>query len=187
MTSPTPPDSPSATEDTPSTRVQNPGPPHVAPVVWGQPVPNAFPTPAPEPVLKRKKHLIFGAGGLVVGLTAGLLLSAVGGAVGDALASSNAMEDAVKTCSAADMDGVDVMDKGTSLNLSTAGKESEGTSMVTVVCVLTELEAPDSLFARMDSTRAMDGTQDATWENYTASWNYHPDSGLNITVETATK
>lgn len=52
-----------------------------------------------------------------------------------------------------------------------------------MACVLFELKIPDSVVSRIDSTRALDGRQDAKWENYSASWGYHPDSGLDIVVE----
>ena len=79
------------------------------------------------------------------------------------------------------------MDKGKSLNLRTTGEESEGADFLTVGCVLTELNAPDSLTTRLGSTRALDGTQTGEWAGFTASWTYHPDNGLNIIVETANK
>lgn len=34
----------------------------------------------------------------------------------------------------------------------------------------------------MDQTRALDGTLNASWADYEAFWNYHPDSGMNLTV-----
>ncbi|WP_146238779.1 hypothetical protein [Arthrobacter livingstonensis] len=132
-----------------------------------------------------RKHLYFGAGGLVAGLIVGLLLGAVGGAVGDALSASNRIDDSVKACSAEGSEGVTVMDKGRSLDMKSSGGDSTGTSITTVVCILNELGAPESLFSRIDSTRALDGTREAAWDGYTASWTYHPDNGLNIIVESA--
>ncbi|MDO5753313.1 hypothetical protein [Arthrobacter sp.] len=131
--------------------------------------------------------MYFGLGGLAVGIAAGLLLGAVGGAAGGALAGASAIQDAVETCAAVDTTGVDVMDKGKSLNLRTAGKKSEGAKMLTVVCVLKEVDAPESLLTRFGSTRALDGTQTGEWAGFTASWTYHPDNGLNIILETANK
>lgn len=55
-----------------------------------------------------------------------------------------------------------------------------------VLCVLGELEAPQSVLAQMESTRALDGMQSATWSTYKATWTYHPDDGLDlILTETA--
>lgn len=49
-------------------------------------------------------------------------------------------------------------------------------------CVLERIGAPPSVTARMDSTRALDGMQDAEWGGFTASWTYHPDEGLNLII-----
>lgn len=39
----------------------------------------------------------------------------------------------------------------------------------------------------MSQTRALDGTQHGTWGNISASWTYHPDSGLDaVLTETPT-
>jgi hypothetical protein len=56
-------------------------------------------------------------------------------------------------------------------------------------CVLTRLEAPRAVVARVEVTRALDGMQEASWSgpdgSYEAFWNYHSDSGLNITIAEA--
>lgn len=149
----------------------------------------AMPDPTGPPLVPvqggSKKHLYFGLGGLVIGLVVGLLLGAVSGAVAGSLSASNGIAGSVKTCLAEDVEGVTVMDKGRSLEMSTSGNDSTGTTITTVVCILTELEAPESLYSRIESTRALDGTQEASWDGYWASWTYHPDNGLNIIVEAA--
>lgn len=150
-------------------------------------VPSVPTVPAAPAVRKSRKPLMFGLGGLGVGLVVGLLLAGLGSAVSGTVAQSSAIPKAVDACSAADIEGVDVMDKGKSLKLQTAGEESSGTDVVTVVCVLNELDAPESLFTKLDSTRALDGTQSVDWSGFTASWTYHPDNGLNVIVETAGK
>jgi len=47
-------------------------------------------------------------------------------------------------------------------------------------CVLGDLDAPQSVIAQMDATRALDGMQTATWGAFKASWTYHPDNGLDL-------
>ena len=32
------------------------------------------------------------------------------------------------------------------------------------------------------ASRALDGTQEQSWGDYSASWTYHPDDGLNIVI-----
>lgn len=55
-------------------------------------------------------------------------------------------------------------------------------SLDEVTCVLGELDAPTNVTARMDSTRALDGMQDAEWGKFEASWTYHPDDGLDLII-----
>lgn len=49
-------------------------------------------------------------------------------------------------------------------------------------CVLTELDVPQSVIGQMSSTRALDGMQTATWDDYSVSWTYHPDDGLDLII-----
>jgi hypothetical protein len=83
-------------------------------------------------------------------------------------------------------DGVTLGDDETSLVLDTG--ESSGISGATAEateCVLRELGMPDATWNKIETTRALDGRQDDEWDGYSASWTYHPDDGLNVTVETA--
>ncbi len=48
-------------------------------------------------------------------------------------------------------------------------------------CVVKNLAMPVSVQRRVEITRALDGLQEASWGKVSAFWNYHPDSGLNIT------
>jgi hypothetical protein len=41
---------------------------------------------------------------------------------------------------------------------------------------------PESVTAQMDGTRALDGRQPASWDGYTASWTFHPDSGFDLII-----
>lgn len=52
-------------------------------------------------------------------------------------------------------------------------------------CIFRRLEVPDSVIAQLESTRALDGRQEASWDGYTASWSYHPDNGIDIVIEEA--
>lgn len=89
------------------------------------------------------------------------------------------LADASTTCTAgtlADDDHTLVVDMG---------GEELGTGEATiedVLCLLAELEAPQAILARMESTRALDGMQSATWSTYEVTWNYHPDHGLDLII-----
>ena len=48
-------------------------------------------------------------------------------------------------------------------------------------CVTKALSMPASVTRRIGFTRALDGMQEAKWGKLNSFWNYHPDSGLNIT------
>jgi hypothetical protein len=50
-------------------------------------------------------------------------------------------------------------------------------------CVLKALEIPDATKNLVETTRALDGRQDAEWKNLVATWSYHPDTGLNMTLQ----
>ena len=38
------------------------------------------------------------------------------------------------------------------------------------------------MVAHIESTRALDGYQQETFGEFSASWTYHPDDGLNMTI-----
>lgn len=99
--------------------------------------------------------------------------------------SAEASDDASPIEAAAQSCGVEanVGDNGSSIEFDTTGEEDySGDGFEDVACVLKALDAPDRVVSRMDSTRALDGTQDAAWEDYESFWNYHPDSGMNLTI-----
>lgn len=60
-------------------------------------------------------------------------------------------------------------------------RNSEG-STEAFSCLVDEIPVPDHVQSDIDRTRALDGTRDASWQEYEASWTYHPDSGLNIQI-----
>jgi hypothetical protein len=50
-------------------------------------------------------------------------------------------------------------------------------------CVLEELDAPASTVSLVESTNSTMGRQTDSWDGFEASWSYHPDSGLDMTIE----
>lgn len=74
-------------------------------------------------------------------------------------------------------------DGGKSLTLDTMGKdETSGDDLESIACVLGAMKAPEYVINHIDSTRALDGQQTDTWDDYEARWTYHPDAGLNFTI-----
>lgn len=73
-----------------------------------------------------------------------------------------------------------------SLALDTQGTEDlNGDSVADVQCALDSLSAPDHVLEQMLQTRALDGRQSADWDDFGASWTYHPDAGLSILIKVA--
>jgi hypothetical protein len=79
---------------------------------------------------------------------------------------------------------VEVADGGRTLIMSSVGRYSFtqlGVQYEDYVCVANYLKMPRSLQSKVGNTRALDGTLDGKWGSLSAFWNYHPDSGMNIT------
>ncbi|WP_283559449.1 hypothetical protein [Paenarthrobacter sp. PH39-S1] len=100
---------------------------------------------------------------------------------------SQPVDAAVQSCGVKSATGISIMDTGKSLEIQTAGKGKSGLAISDMGCVLRELKTPQSVIAKMDSTRALDGTQSGTWGNFPATWRYHPDNGFNVVIETVAK
>ena len=77
-------------------------------------------------------------------------------------------------------------DSGTSMVISgVAAEETLGASLTELACLLDELDVPDAVVSHMETTRALDGRQEASWAGFTASWTYHPDDGLDVILQEA--
>jgi hypothetical protein len=75
-------------------------------------------------------------------------------------------------------------DDGQTLIVDHKGEEDlVGATIEQLACVLFELDVPSSIAARMDSTRALDGVQTGTWDSYTVTWSFHPDTGIDLIIE----
>lgn len=93
--------------------------------------------------------------------------------------STHPIQEAAETCFVE----TNLGDDGSSITFDTEGTEDySGDDYSDVACTLEALNVPDHVVAQMDSTRALDGTLSATWDEFEASWNYHPDSGMNLTI-----
>ncbi|MFB9797380.1 hypothetical protein ACFFON_10600 [Arthrobacter citreus] len=160
-------------------RRQNVPPAPPAPPV-GQDVAASNSGPETTPTRSSRRHLVFGAAGLGIGVLVGIGLGQI-----NLPFTSNAIEAAAEACSVLETFGIDLGDNGQSISMSSEGEDSAGAEYADISCVLAELEVPDSVETRIGTTRALDGRQSADWDKFTASWGYHPDSGLNIVIEIA--
>jgi hypothetical protein len=79
-------------------------------------------------------------------------------------------------------------DDGATLIVDTEGTGlgSGDATISDLFCVLGTLSVPSYVTAQMENTRALDGMQRAEWtvdgENFTASWTYHPDQGMDVII-----
>ncbi|HSP75242.1 MAG TPA: hypothetical protein VLO31_03390 [Cryobacterium sp.] len=143
------------------------------------------PLPASPPAFSPREIKIGALGlgvGVIVGVVGSLLVASIAGGIGS-IAAGSPMADAATTCEVESNPWITVGDEGRSISMTSEGGESAGADFEDLACVLVELDTPDSVFNRIDSTRALDGRQTGTWEDYSATWGYHPDSGLDIVIE----
>lgn len=80
-------------------------------------------------------------------------------------------------------DGVTLDASGKSVYFDGFGNEDyNGILYSDVKCVLTETGAPPSVFDRIGNTSALQGLVSGEWDNFSASWTYHPDNGLDLSL-----
>jgi hypothetical protein len=147
----------------------------------------ASPLTATPPAFSNRELRIGATGlgiGLVVGVVGSLLAASVAGGIGS-IAMGSPMTDAAATCEIESNPWITVGDEGRSVSMKSEGGDSAGADFEDLACVLLELDTPDSVISRIDSTRALDGRQTGTWDGFSASWGYHPDNGLDIVIELA--
>lgn len=99
-------------------------------------------------------------------------------------ATTNPLAEAERTCGGS---GTSLLDDGRSLTFNMEGDEPDSGlgTLATGACLLSELDVPDSVVAKMDATRALDGAQSDTFGGYEITWSYHPDQGLDFIIERA--
>lgn len=154
---------------------------------WGEgnpdPSPSA-PTPTPidlsepeQPPRGRKRSLITLA-------AVGVLLAVIALVVWLSNRPS-AIESAAEACTQT----LSVADEGKTIRLHVLGEDSSNIDVFTVasldnaICILDELEAPTAVRDHISQTRALDGQQTDEWGSFSARWTYHPDEGLQMTIQ----
>jgi hypothetical protein len=74
-------------------------------------------------------------------------------------------------------------DDGKGLFVDGAGDKSVGLIASDLACVITTVGVPDSVISRMNTTTALMGQQEATFDGITVRWSYHPNNGLDMSFE----
>ncbi len=89
------------------------------------------------------------------------------------------MTEAADGCLASELMSNDAV----SIAFDTKGEEdTDGDGLWSAFCVLKALAAPDYIFDSVMQTRALDGRTEESWGAFRASWSYHPDSGMDMTI-----
>jgi hypothetical protein len=113
-------------------------------------------------------------------ILAGLLVAAAVvwfGSVG-----ATPLEDAADVCSVGE-DSLQSEDNGKSLAVASGDDRTGWQATVMSICVLTELDASDSVMGDIGEAAALTGQQSDTWDDYVVTWTYGSDAGLEIVVE----
>jgi hypothetical protein len=79
--------------------------------------------------------------------------------------------------------GVKLSDGGKTLTFSNVGRydySADSGNFLDVECALSVIKTPSFVTTQINSTRALDGLQKATWGKISSFWTYHPENGLNI-------
>ena len=95
----------------------------------------------------------------------------------------NRFENSIKYCNlgTGSYSGVTLSENGDSLYLNGDGDEDRTTLKVeNILCVLTQLETPQTIITRMSNTNSTMGLLEDNFEGIKVSWTYHPDNGLDI-------
>lgn len=84
--------------------------------------------------------------------------------------------------------GAEIADGGKTLIIdmrgTTPGEQIRGAMDAdTVACILNSLKAPSAVVAHINGTRALDGRQTDSWDGFAAAWTYHPEHGMQMTIE----
>lgn len=120
---------------------------------------------------------------LIVG---GVALAGLLGAIALLVSSGpTVLEQAYEECVGDDLFtfGISIDDDGRGMFLDMEGDEDIlGASYSDILCVLEAVDTPSSVLSQMDNTNSLMGIQNASWDGLTASWSYHPDRGLDISL-----
>ncbi|MCW4457667.1 hypothetical protein [Microbacterium sp. MPKO10] len=158
----------------------------------GNPAQDSWSAPQRPRARRRGSPWLFASLGAVAGLALGLLIGlviipATANQIAQRIeaAAPNPFESALEACNLDDSPHATIGDDGASLELQTFGDEASGIGPEEFMCVTDELDISDAVLSRIETTRALDGRQEASWGDFTASWTYHPDNGLNMLIERA--
>ncbi len=135
---------------------------------------------------------------LVVAMAAAAVLAGCGGEDEPEAEESTALESAYDECTSlgepSASETVDTLkdymtlgDDGRSLSVESEeeGEVNAILSYTAALCVLKEIDVPDSTIALMEGTNSLMGRQTDSWDEFEMTWSYHPDNGVRAVIEEA--
>lgn len=109
----------------------------------------------------------------VAAISAALVLTSVG-------CSDNLLSNVAEECGAEHS----IMDDGDFLFIHVNQSGTAPNTLEELYCVLEELDTPGITLHRIETTRVLDGVQEAEWGSVKARWTYLPgEAGFEITLE----
>jgi hypothetical protein len=144
--------------------------------------PSAYPEPQPQQRKPRPPWVVLAA------VIAAVLLIAAGTFYAYTRLSGPTLAGAEKQCNDGPP-GTTLADGGKTLIIDGRSESQQlngqgtGVDSKTEACILKNLGVTAAVLNHMDNTRALDGRQTDSWDGFTASWTYHPDDGLDITIQ----
>ena len=128
--------------------------------------------------LSKSLILKIGSGVLVVVLGIG------GFFLFSSMKSDTRFSSALSACDAVDASGLTLAEDVQSLTFDGKGDEDFfGGDYSDLLCIIGELKAPSTVAERMSRTSSLMGVQDADWDGISISWSYHPNNGLDASLE----
>lgn len=95
-------------------------------------------------------------------------------------ASFDTFTKAIESCGSPE--GITIGDEGKTMTVDMMGEDEwSGASLDDTRCIIKAVGTPDYIIADIESTNSLAGRQDAEFEGISATWDYHPDNGLDIT------
>ena len=93
------------------------------------------------------------------------------------------LESAADSCSVGE-NTVEARGNGKSLAVASGESRTAWQATIMSVCVLTELDASESVKAKIEAATEQTGPMSDSWDEYVVTWTYAPRDGLEIVVET---
>ncbi len=100
--------------------------------------------------------------------------------------SSNQFQNALDSCMTVGDEGYDdvqIGEDGQSMYLNGSGEDDYSSlDYASEFCILNALDIPEIIVTRMNATSSLMGVQTGDWGNFSASWTYHPNNGLDVSI-----